>query len=74
MILAISHAKKVVIPIFDYLVNILLCGLQKIADLLQERHTAYESVADITVKVDGKTIKEVVQEIVEVLNHENIGD
>lgn len=47
---------------------------KKIADLLQERHTAYESVADITVKVDGKTIKEVVQEIVEVLHHENIGN
>ena len=46
----------------------------RIEALLAERNPIYESVADIIIHVDGKEMKEVVQEIVEAVQHENIGN
>lgn len=43
----------------------------RIEALLKERNPIYESVADIIIHVDGKEMKEVVQEIVEAVQHEN---
>lgn len=46
----------------------------RIETLLKERDPIYESVADIVIHVDGKEMKEVVQEIVEAVQHENISN
>lgn len=41
---------------------------QKICGLLAERAAFYEEAADVTICVDGKTMKEVIEEIVEAVN------
>ena len=46
----------------------------RIEELLAQRNPIYESVADIVINVDGKQMKEVVQEIVEALRNENISN
>ena len=46
----------------------------RIEALLKERNPIYESVADIVIHVDGKEMKEVVQEIVEAVQYENISN
>ena len=45
---------------------------ERIQELLTVRNPIYESVADIVIKVDGKEMKDVVQEIVEAVQNENI--
>ena len=46
----------------------------RIEALLAERNPIYESVADIIIHVDGKEMKDVVQEIVEAVQHEDFGN
>lgn len=46
----------------------------KIEALLAERNPIYESVADIIIHVDGKEMKDVVQEIVEAVQYEDFGN
>lgn len=46
----------------------------RIEMLLAERGPVYESVADIVIEVDGKHIKQVVQEVAEAVQSENFGD
>ena len=46
----------------------------RIKELLAVRNPIYESVADIVIKVDGKEMKNVVQEIVEAVQYENISN
>lgn len=47
---------------------------ERIETLLKERNPIYESVADIIIQVDGKHIKEVVQEVAEAVKDENISN
>ena len=42
--------------------------------LLKERNPIYESVADIIIHVDGKEMKDIVEEIVEAVQNENFGN
>lgn len=46
----------------------------KIEAMLAERNPIYESVADIIIHVDGKEMKDVVQEIVEAVQNEDFGN
>ena len=46
----------------------------RIDALLAERGPVYESVADIIIEVDGKHIKQVVQEVAEAVENEDFGD
>ena len=46
----------------------------RIEALLAERNPIYEGVADIIIHVDGKEMKDVVQEIVEAVQHEDFGN
>ena len=46
----------------------------KISALLAERNPIYESLADIIVEVDGKELQDVVQQIVEAIEHEDFGN
>ena len=46
----------------------------KIEAMLAERNPIYESVADIIIHVDGKEMKDVVQEIVEAVQYEDFGN
>ncbi len=46
----------------------------RIEAMLAERDPIYESVADIVIHVDGKQMKDVVQEIVEAVRNENISN
>lgn len=48
--------------------------MEKIITLLEERNPIYESVADIIIHVDGKEMKDVVQEIVEAVQNEDFSD
>lgn len=47
---------------------------EKIEALLAERNPIYESVADIIIHVDGKEMKDVVQEIVEAVQDEDFSN
>ena len=47
---------------------------EKIDALLAERNPIYESVADIIIHVDGKEMKDVVQEIVEAVQDEDFSN
>lgn len=47
---------------------------EKIEALLTERNPIYESVADIIIHVDGKEMKDVVQEIVEAVQDEDFSN
>ena len=46
----------------------------RIEALLAERNPIYEGVADIIIHVDGKEMKDVVQEIVEAVQYEDFGN
>ena len=46
----------------------------RIEALLAERGPIYESVADIIIEVDGKHIKQVVQEVAEAVENEDFGN
>ena len=48
--------------------------MEKIITLLEERNPIYESVADIIIHVDGKEMKDVIQEIVEAVQYEDFSD
>lgn len=48
--------------------------MEKIVALLEERNPIYESVADIIIHVDGKEMKDVIQEIVEAVQNEDFSD
>lgn len=47
---------------------------QRICELMAERAAFYEEAADLTICVDGKTMKEVIEEIVEAVQNENFSD
>ena len=46
----------------------------RIEELLKERNPIYESVADAIICVDGKNIKDVIQEIVEAVKNEDFSN
>ena len=48
--------------------------MSRIETMLAERDPIYESVADIVIEVDGKHIKQVVQEVAEAVQNENLGN
>jgi shikimate kinase len=47
---------------------------RRIESLLAERGPIYESVADVIIEVDGKHIKQVVQEVAEAVQREDFGN
>lgn len=47
---------------------------ERVESLIKERDPIYQSVADIVIRVDGKEMKDVVQEIVEAVQNENFSD
>ena len=46
----------------------------RIEAMLKERDPIYQSIADIVIHVDGKEMKDVVQEIAEAVQHENFSN